>query len=286
MQQPFGNLAQPRLASGAQTSQHGPDAAPARHGPQAATMDHGPDAAPRSCPLPPKAPPEEYVRAPSQLAAAVGHAPKAPTIQHGPHTLTWRGPRVRSDPAVGHCDDEDSDGGPPYGGRGPARNTLGNPGFDSPTGQRTLGKIWHRLKSTHLQCRPRLEISAVISSARVTFMWVIIWWMPLQEPGMLRPWTYHTTVARASAIDRNPGELRIELDLIQNTLWHLLMNLLGPLPYRLGLRNPPWHRSWNFGIDEISQDIATAIRIASSIMLTRLPGVLVAEHRPIHISWT
>jgi len=254
MQQPFGR---PKAA---QTTQHGPDATPTQHGPQAATMEHGPH------------------------AATTQHAPHAATIQHGPHMLVWRGPRVRSDPAVGSCDDEDD--GPPACGRGPARNTLGLPGLDSPTGQRTLGKIWHRLKDTQLQCRPNLEISAAIASARVTFMWVIIWWRPLPVAGMLRPYTYHCTVARASAVDRVFGDLRTELDIIQNTLRHMLMALLGPLPFTLALCSPPWRSSWNFGIDTTSQDIATAIRIASSIMLMRLPGVHIAEHRPIHISWT
>jgi len=236
-----------------------PDAQTMQHGPDAQTMQHGPDA---------------------QTTQHAG--PQAATIQHGPHLLVWRGPRVRSNPAVGSCDDEDDV--PLAGGKRP--HTLGLPGFESPTGQRDLGTIWHRLLFTQLECRPRLEISTAVAGMRYVLMWVIIWWMPLPVAGMLRPYTWHCTVARATAVDRVFGELRDELDGIQDVLRLMLMNLLGPLPYRLGLRNPPWRKSWNFGIDENSTDIGVAIRIASSIMLRRLPGVHIAEHRPIHVSWS
>ena len=104
----------------AQTTQHGPDAAPTQHGPQATTMEHGPDAAPRKCPVPPKAPPEEFRAA----LAAEQAAQCAKPIQLGPHLLVWRGPRTRSDAAVGSCDDEDD---VPLS-RGPRPHTLGEPG--------------------------------------------------------------------------------------------------------------------------------------------------------------
>ena len=88
------------------------------------------------------------------------------TIQRGPHVLVYGGPRVRSDPNVGACDDEDI----VPAGRGPARHTLGLPGFDSPTGIRNLATIWHSLAHKELQCHPRLEISTAVASTRYIFM--------------------------------------------------------------------------------------------------------------------
>ncbi|MBM4179715.1 MAG: hypothetical protein FJ211_10375, partial [Ignavibacteria bacterium] len=75
----------------------------------------------------------------------------------------------------------------------------------------------------------------------------MIWWMPQAEAGMLRPHTYHSTVARATAVDLVFGALREELDRIQQVLSYFLQQLIGPLPYKLGLTRPPWRSSWNFG---------------------------------------
>jgi len=284
MQQPFSTT---HTCPDAQPVQHGPDAAPTQHGPQAATTefqarltssDPAQAARPPSFKAPPKAPPEEYRAA----LAAEQAAPCARPIQLGPHLVVWRGPRTRSDPAVGSCDEE---GDVPLA-RGPRPHTLGLPGFDSPTGQRDLGKIWHQLAHTELQCHPRFEISTAVAGTRYILLWVMIWWMPQAEAGMLRPHTYHSTVARATAVDVVFGALREELDRIQQVLSYFLQQLIGPLPYKLGLTRPPWRSSWNFGIDPKSEHIALVIRSCSTIMLQRLPGVHISEHRPVHISWS
>ena len=168
-------------------------------------------------------------------------------------------------------------------------HTIGIPGAGSPTATRTACTLWHSLAdSTLIMCNPKLEVatSAYGYDQRTLFIWVIVWWRPVQHyRGMLRPDQWHSTLVRATCRAHDPEATKERLRTIGDTLGMVLKQCVNISPYPLRVTRAPWRRSWNFGLAGDTFETCTTIRNLADYMLRREPDIAIQPHWELHISW-
>ena len=163
---------------------------------------------------------------------------------------------------------------------------------DSPTAYSALSRI-HFSMCTEYLCTPRL----VVEEWHHTFYVMLQPRWSIPDPHMLQPTEWHATLLR--------GKLSSQVDAIEITI-HLqtkMDNFLRMLieedkdqndahangdekVVKIALADPPWNKSWTFGMDNLWLARLEASRhYALSECLKMDPGFKFQEHRPLHMSW-
>ena len=179
-------------------------------------------------------------------------------------------------------------------------STIGIPSFDSPTGRRAFDQFWIQVQQAALVSTPNIEVSTqFINNATWCgcVAWGMIRWNVLEpHPHMLRPQLWHTTVVRWSW--QQPPTVRsyeeerwreAECNSIEAEMESILDTLLGyrvrDMPLEL-VRPTFWPQSYNFGLAGKAERISNALVWAGETIVSNLmPDAVIAERRPVHVSW-
>lgn len=172
----------------------------------------------------------------------------------------------------------------PRASEGGEAHTLGIPGADSPTAERAAYTLWRALADISIMCSPWLEVSTENYGLDSIFVWVIVWWKPIQHyRGMLRPAQWHTTLARATV--RATVGTAAALRGMEGTLVHVMRQCLAADPYPLQVTRAPWRSSWNFGLADDALQLCIILRLLADRLFGQMPRISVQKHRELHISW-
>ena len=116
----------------------------------------------------------------------------------------------------------------------------------------------------------------------------MVMWNPTGTNLVLRPHVWHTTLVRATPVDRWSAPY---LPFIQACLNHALMAMTAGLRGPGGILSemltmPLWSRSFNFGVPRnFAQMCEALMHMGESMLLAEDSRITILERREHHISW-
>ena len=167
-------------------------------------------------------------------------------------------------------------------------HTVGISGMESPTGLRAVTNLWYEIQKKAVPCRPSIRTSSILSGLveASTLVYIMLFWNPVREVrGITRGNLWHTTLVRATIPATR--QATVEFDQLTDRLQTMLRALMQPdIPFTLQLAQPPYSQTWVLGAQGDAEVICNMLRNATALLLRRqIPGAVVPEQRPLHISW-
>jgi len=166
-------------------------------------------------------------------------------------------------------------------------HTVGISGMESPTGLRAVTNLWYEIQKKAVPCRPSIRTSSILSGLveASTLVYIMLFWNPVREVrGITRGNLWHTTLVRATIPATRQATVAFDtlIDRLQTTLQALMQ---PDIPFTLELAQPPYRQTWVLGVQGEAEVICNILRNSTTLLLHRIPGSVIGEQRPLHISW-
>ena len=168
--------------------------------------------------------------------------------------------------------------------------TIGQCSHGSPKAYSRLGEIHYAVEMCQLPIAPILVVDGADGRGawQEGSIYVIVWWNILgQHRGILRPWYWHTTLAKAYG-DVDSTAVREAIAAINVALQGLLAAFcVGHEFEALTLASPStlgWKKSWNFALGWEWEVKCNALLNTAEALFAQC-GLQCRKRRPLHISW-